>query len=29
MRINNIPPQWVAVPAAALCVVLLAVWCLL
>ena len=29
MRINNIPPQWVAVSAAALSVVLLAVWCLL
>ncbi len=29
MRIYNIPPHWVAVPAAVLCVVLLAVWCLL
>lgn len=29
MRINNIPPQWVAVPAALLSVVLLTLWCLL
>ena len=29
MRINNIPPQWVAVPAALLSTALLVLWCLL